>query len=189
MSMFNAIVIGGGSNGLVAATALAQGGRRVVLLERAERTGGKARVVEFAPGFRAPSLGLDAGWLAPAVARGIGLTIPPLDEPGIAITVAAGDGDFLRLPRDAARATDEIRRRSTRDAARWGAFTTRIASLARFLEAIYQLPAPDIDTRALGELPGLLALGQKFRSLGRAGMTELLRVMPMPVQDLLDDEF
>jgi phytoene dehydrogenase-like protein len=189
MSMFNAIVIGGGSNGLVAATALAQGGRRVVLLERAERTGGKARVVEFAPGFRAPSLGLDAGWLAPAVARGIGLTIPPLDEPDIAITVAAGDGDFLQLPRDAARATDEIRRRSAKDAARWGAFTTRIASLARFLEAIYQLPAPDIDTRALGELPALLGLGQKFRSLGRAGMTQLLRVMPMPVQDLLNDEF
>lgn len=189
MSGFDAIVIGGGSNGLVAATALAQGGRRVLLLERADRTGGKARVIEFAPGFHAPSLGLEAGWLPPTVARGIGLEMPPMDEPGIAITVASGDRDFLQVARDPARAAEEIRRRSPRDASRWGAFATRIGKLARFLEAIYQIPAPDIDTRSLGEMPALLGLARKFRALGRAGMTELLRVMPMPVQDLLDDEF
>jgi phytoene dehydrogenase-like protein len=188
MSMFNAIVIGGGSNGLVAATALAQGGRRVVLLERAERTGGKARVIEFAPGFRAPSVGTDAGWLPDTVARGLRIARPALDEPDIPITVAAGAGDFLRIPRDPVRAADEIRKRSPKDASHWAGFASRVGALARFLESIYQLPAPDIDTRALGELPGLLGLGQKFRALGRTGMTELLRVMPMPVQDLLDDE-
>jgi phytoene dehydrogenase-like protein len=186
---FDAIVIGGGTNGLVAATALAQAGRRVLLLERADRTGGKARVVEFAPGFHAPSLGLEAGWLPPTVARGIGLAPPPMDESGVALTVAAGDGDFLRFPRDPARVAEEIQRRSPRDASRWNAFGKRMGALVRFLEALYQLPPPDIDTRALGELPGLLGLGRKFRGLGRDGMTELLRVMPMPVQDLLDDEF
>ena len=177
MSMFNAIVVGGGPNGLVAASALAQAGRRVVLLERADRPGGKGRVIEFAPGFRAPALGLDAGWLPDTVARGIRLAPPAVTAPDIPMTVAAGGGDFLRIPRDAVRAAEEIRRRSPKDAARWGEFTSRIGALARFLQSMYQVPAPDIDTRALGELPGLLALGQKFRSLGRAGMTELLRVM------------
>jgi phytoene dehydrogenase-like protein len=53
---------------------------------------------------------------------------------------------------------------------------------------LYQLPAPDIDTTAFGDVISMLGLGRKFRALGRADMTELLRVMPMSIQDLLDDE-
>jgi phytoene dehydrogenase-like protein len=188
MSIFDTIVIGAGPNGLVAATALAQAGRRVLILERADKIGGKQRVVEFAPGFHAPVLGHDPGWLSPMVARGIRLPAPPSIEPELSLTVASDKGDFLSLPRDPARAAEQIRSRSARDASRWDAFTTRIGKLSRFLEALYQLPAPDIDTRAFGEMPALLGLARKFRALGRADMTEMLRVMPMPVQDLLDDE-
>ena len=186
---FDVIVIGAGSNGLVAATALAQSGQRVLLLERAERAGGKARVIEFAPGYHAPSLGLETGWLPPAIARGIRLEMPALDAPRVGASVIARDGSTLQLPADPARAAEHIRRHSQRDASRWPAFTTRIAKLAGFLEALYLLPAPDLDTRSLAEVPALLGLAKKFRGLGRADMTELLRVMPMPVQDLLDDEF
>ena len=42
---------------------------------------------------------------------------------------------------------------------------------------------------SFGELAPLLSLGRKFRALGRADMIELLRVMPMSIQDLLDDWF
>src|SRR6185436_17484775 len=40
---------------------------------------------------------------------------------------------------------------------------------------------------SLGELAPLVGLGRKFRALGRTDMTELLRVLPMSLQDLLDD--
>src|SRR6185436_14541530 len=53
----------------------------------------------------------------------------------------------------------------------------------------YQVPAPDVDAQAAGELLGLLDLGCKFRALGRTHMVELLRTLPMSVWELLDDWF
>src|SRR5207249_2496697 len=70
---FDVAVVGGGANGMVAAGVLGRAGLRVALPESAEALGGKGRLVEFAPGFRAAPLGLDSGWLPPVVARALGL--------------------------------------------------------------------------------------------------------------------
>ncbi len=188
-STYDVIVIGAGSNGLVAAAALAKGGKRVLVVERAEHVSGQSRSVEIAPGFRAAPLRLDAGWVPPAVVEGLGLTLPPSVNPTFTTSVAIDGGGFLSLPADPARAVEVIRQHSARDAGRWIAFTARLRKLAGFLEALYQLATPEIDTTSLGELPSLLGLGRKFRALGKHDMSELLRIMPMSVQDLLDDEF
>jgi phytoene dehydrogenase-like protein len=188
VSIFDAIVIGAGSNGLVAAAALGKAGRRVLVVESAEEIGGQRRTSEFAPGFHAPS-SADTGWLPPSVARGLALPAIAATTPRVVASVA-GDGRALALSGDIGRAADAIRRHSSRDAERWSTFTERLGKLAGFLEALYQLPPPDVDAAAsLGELAPLLSLGRKFRALGRADMLELLRVMPMSLQDLLDDWF
>ncbi len=185
---YDAIVIGAGANGLVAAATLARSGKRVLLLDRAERIGGSSLSREFAPGFRAPA-SEDCGWLPPDVARELELGKLPSVAPDVAVGVSAGGGELLSLHRDPARAAEAIRRHSPRDAERWAPFAARLAKLAGFLEALYRLPPPDIDTKALGELFALFGLGRKFRALGRIDMAELLRVLPMAVQDLLDDSF
>lgn len=185
---YDAIVIGAGSNGLVAAAALGKAGRRVLVVEKDEEIGGQRRTSEFAPGFRAP-LSVDTGWLPSTIARGLGVPSLEMSAPRVAVSVV-GDGQALSLSVEPARAADAIRRHSPRDAERWAPFTERVGKLAGFLEALYQLPAPDIDaSMSLGELAPLVGLGRKFRALGRADMVELLRVLPMSIQDLLDDSF
>jgi phytoene dehydrogenase-like protein len=185
---FDAIVIGAGLNGLVASAALGRAGLRVLLLERGPATGGEARAMQFAEGYRASPLSLDAGWLAPVVARGLGLR-PDLVSSETSATLLTGDGARIAVERDVARASETIRGLSARDADRWPGFVTRLGRIASFLEALYQLPPPDIDTTSLGEILPLLGVARKFRGLGREDMTEVLRVMPMAVQELVDDTF
>jgi phytoene dehydrogenase-like protein len=185
---FDAIVIGAGTNGLVAAAALAREGRRVLVVERSADVGGQSVVREFAPGFSAPS-SIDAGWVPPVVTKGLGMTSPPSVKPDISVAVALRDGGFLSLATDAFTAADAIRVRSTRDAERWAPFAHRIRRLATFLSALYQIPAPDVENHSFRELLPLLRVGRQLRGLGRADMSELLRILPMSVQDLLDDTF
>ncbi|MGH7618447.1 MAG: phytoene desaturase family protein [Gemmatimonadaceae bacterium] len=182
---FDAVVIGAGANGLTAALAFARAGRRVLVVDASDGVGGQARTIEFAPGFRAP-LNADTGWLPPSVAQGVGIAIPAT-APAISISVAH-DGGFTSLATDAAGAASAIREHSSRDAGRWPAFTARLAKLSAFLGALYQSPPPDLGATSLSELASLLGLGRKFRALGRDDMTELLRVLPMSIQDLLEDE-
>lgn len=184
---YDAIVIGGGINGLAAAATLSRSRKRVLVLERSSEIGGLARMVDVAPGFRAP-LGPDGGWMSPQVARAAGISVPASTRPATSVALASGDA-ALAIPTDIAAAAVALRRFSERDASRWAAFTTRIAKLAGFLGALYQAPAPDVSATTLGDLASLLGLGRRFRALGREDMTELLRVLPMSVDDFLGDEF
>jgi phytoene dehydrogenase-like protein len=188
-AQYDTIVIGAGANGLVAAAALGRAGQRVLLVEGSDSVAGEAGLLEFAPGFRATPFGHDAGWVPPVVLRGLGLSELPRVHIEVPLSIAMGPGAFLSLPGSAARAADQIRRQSPADAAKWPAFTAQLRKLAGFLEALYQLPAPDLDTTSVRDAWPLLGLGRKFRSLGRADMTEFLRVMPMSVQQLAEDWF
>jgi phytoene dehydrogenase-like protein len=186
---YDVVVIGAGANGLVAATRLAQAGRRVLLVDDAPEAGGQARVTEFAPGFRAAPLGVDPGWLPPRVASSLGLGgLEPLgaDTP---LSVVTEPGNFLTLSRDPAVAAAAIAAHDRGDAEKWPAFTALLHKLSGFLSVLHESPAPDVDVASLGELWPLLGLGRRFRALGRQDMIEFLRTLPLSVWELLDDWF
>jgi phytoene dehydrogenase-like protein len=89
-------------------------------------------------------------------------------------------GGKLELWRDMARSLEAIRRVSPADAQKWPAFCERMARLARFLGRIYLEPPPD---------PLGLRFAMRARLLGREGLTDLMRLLPMSVAELLDDWF
>jgi len=106
------------------------------------------------------------------------------------MTVVGADRQMLHLPArvQGGGAVERIRPLSERDATRWPAFIERMQRFTGILGAMYQLPPMDITTSVGGMLP-YLGLGRKIRGLGKNDMTEFLRVMPMSVQDLIDDTF
>jgi phytoene dehydrogenase-like protein len=182
---YDVAVIGAGANGLVAATALAKAGRRVLVLESESQIGGTWRPIDIASGLAAP-LEMESDWIPPNVATLLGVNESDYTSaPGTSVLL--DDGEFLLLPPEISAGAAAIRRHSPRDAAKWPEFTTLLRQLSGFLETMYQLPAPDVDSKSVAELSSLLTVGRAFRALGRAGMPELLRVLPMPVQDLADD--
>lgn len=184
---YDVVVIGAGPNGLTAAALLAKRGRRVLVLERADEIGGHTRTLEFAPGFRAPITD-DCGWVPPSVSKALGAVTLDTIAPTASMSVALAEGGYLTLPMNSAGA-DALRKYSVRDAQRWAPFVDRMQRFARLLGDLYQLVPPDIATTSIAEALPMLGVARKLRSLGRADMTEFLRVVPMPVQDLLDDTF
>ncbi len=171
-----AVVIGAGVNELVCAHYLARAGRRVMLLQQ-------HRVDD--------SASPDVGWVPPCIVRDLAL-----DERGLKIVsrdpwvaTALPDGGRLELWHDLARSVEAIRRLSVKDAAKWPEFCARMSRLARLLEKLYIAAPPDPVSRELGELAQLAGIGLRIRSLGRRGIEDLLRLLPMSVADLLDDWF
>ena len=159
--MNRAIVIGGGADALVVAQVLARAGREVMVIESHAS---------------AP----DDGWVPPSVLRELRVAGLHHEWPDPWLVVPLPDGGRLELWRDIARSAESIRRLSARDAERWPAFCEQMARLARFLEAVYSAAPPD---------PLSLRFALRARRLGKQGLSALLRLLPMPVADLLDDWF
>jgi phytoene dehydrogenase-like protein len=184
---YDAIVIGAGCNGLVVAAILAKAGRKVLIVEEREAIGGIARTLKFAPGFHVAPLGTDPGWMPPGVARLVGSGA--LEHAAAPLTLAVQPDEFLTLWSDQSRAAEAIARYSKRDASAWLSFSSQLRALASFLERAYERPPPTVAARSAQEFLALADLAIAFRRLGRRNMTALLRVLPMSVQDLLDDWF
>lgn len=171
-----AVVAGAGVNELVAAHYLARAGHRVLVFDG--RAGQDAATT-------------DRGWIPERIVEDFALKSHGLkvhrSDPWIVAPLPAGGR--LELSRDLVRSIEAIRRISPRDAAAWPAFCERLARLARLLETIYLAPPPDFLARGIADLARLAGLGLRVRRLGRQGIEDLLRFVPMSVADLLDDHF
>ncbi|MGD9902366.1 MAG: phytoene desaturase family protein [Vicinamibacterales bacterium] len=187
MSGGTTIVVGGGVNGLVAATLLARAGRAVTLVERRPTIGGAALTREIAPGFRVPALAHQVGPLRADVARELDLAAHGLEwlPTDVWMTALDGRGRALTLWHDAARTAAAVATFSATDAAAWPGFLAARTRLGRVVASVFGTTPPSIDAPTARELWGLLRTARQFRALGRDDAYRLLRWGPMAVADLV----
>jgi phytoene dehydrogenase-like protein len=184
------IIIGAGHNSLVAAGYLAKAGRRVVVLEKRSVVGGIATTEETFPGFKVSPVADTAGYLSKEVKADLKLDsqveIIPLDP---IASSPEPDGTHLTIWRDTARTAKEIERFSTADAAKYPVFVERMTKIAGVVEGLLKLTPMDLPNVSFGDIRAALSLAGPILKLGRKNINELLRLLPTPVEDLLNEWF
>jgi phytoene dehydrogenase-like protein len=190
-SGFDAIVVGGGHNGLTCAAYLARAGLRVCVLERRDVLGGACVTEELWPGQRVSRASYVVSMLQPKIVSELrlhdfGYDAVPLDP---SYATFGADGRPLFFYDDTARTQAELARYSRRDADAYPAYEAVLARAAEFLRPLLLRPPPALGSKRPGDLLGLLREAGRAAGLARRDVHELFRVMTMPVGDLLDDWF
>jgi phytoene dehydrogenase-like protein len=187
---YDAVVIGGGHNGLTAAAYLARAGRKVLVLERRHVLGGAAVTEEVFPGFHFSVCSYVVSLLRPEVIRDLdlprhGLEILPLDGTFTPLP----DGDYLWRMSDHGRTHREIYRHSPLDAEAYDEYSKAMVEMARFVKPILSMVPPDPLSYDLPGFARLAGMGRRFQALPRQQQHNLVQLMTMSAADMLDQWF
>jgi len=190
---YDALIIGGGHNGLTCSAYLAAAGLRVVVLERRSVVGGAAVTEEFHPGFRNSVASYTVSLLNPKVIRDLELARHGLRivERRCANFLPTADGSYLIT--GTGRTEAEVARFSTRDAARVPEYGRRLDAIADVLrDLVLTTPPNAIEggwSAALPELVRAARVGGRLRRLDMKLRRELLSLFAMSAGDYLDNWF
>lgn len=186
---YDAVIVGGGHNGLVAAFYLAKAGLRPVVLERREIVGGCCVTEEFAPGYRASSGAYVLSMLRDAIWNDMRLVQRGVvvDPAGPSLNLFA-DGTRLELSDDLAASQAAVRALSPADATALAKFEADLAALAELVMPLIDATAPDPNLRRLSDLPGLLKLGG-LAARKRKLIDEALFLFSTSVSQYLSERF
>jgi len=187
---YDAIVVGGGHNGLTAAAYLARAGLGVCVLERREVLGGACVTEEVWPGARVSRASYVVSMLQPKIVADLrladfGYRAIPLDPAYVSLTERGPIFFHNEVERTAA----SIARHSARDAEAYPEFEALIERAAAFVKPMMLRPPPRLGSRSPVDLAGLVREGARIAGMSRREIHELVRVFTMSVGDLLDDYF
>ena len=159
--MHDAIIVGAGHNGLVAAGYLARAGWQVLVVERRPIVGGACVTEELWPGYRVSTAAYLVSLMQERVVRDLelrrfGYDVLPKDPAYFAPYL---DGRHLFMYADQRRTCEELARFSTRDAQRYPAYERFIERMAQFVEPLLLQAPPNVPPRQPGDVAVLAQLG------------------------------
>ncbi len=187
----DAVVIGGGHNGLVAAAYLARAGLSTVVCERRDVPGGAA-VSEhpFGPDYTVTSLSYVVSLLPPELVRDL-----RLEQHGYHVYpqgpyfAPRRDGRYLRLPDDPAQRRAEIAKFSARDADAYGGYQAHLARIGQILEPLLHQIPPRLGSKRPADLLRQAQLLGRLRTADERAAVDVTRLLTDSIADLVEGYF
>ncbi|MDX3899491.1 MAG: NAD(P)/FAD-dependent oxidoreductase [Sphingobium sp.] len=187
---YDALVVGGGHNGLVCAFYLARAGYKVRILERRGVVGGAAVTEEFAPGFRNSTASYTVSLLNPKVIADMKLAehgYRVIERP-ISNFLPQPDGRYLKLGGGVERTQAEFRKFSARDAAILPSYYAALEEVADLLRDMV-LKAPPNAGESVAALIDAIRQARRFAGLSVERQRDVLDLFAGSARAFLDGWF
>jgi phytoene dehydrogenase-like protein len=188
---YDAIIIGGGHNGLVAACYLARANWKVLVLERRYIVGGACVTEEnIFPGYKVSTAAYVNSLFRPEIIRDLRLKDYGYDivERDPSSFSPFADGRYLMLGPDHDMNVREIAKFSAKDAQNFPLYERMLERVASVIEPTLVLKPPDLVHPGLGDLLRMAPMGRAMQKLGTA-MSEAIEVLTGPARPILDRWF
>ena len=187
---YDAIIVGGGHNGLTCAAYLARAGRKVLVVERRHVLGGAAVTEEIAPGYRCSTASYVVSLLHPRVIEDLelarhGFATIPLSNAFMPML----DGRYMLLTGDGDHDRAEIGKFSNCDYDALQRFSAMLSAASDVLRDAMLREPPKLSGGGMGDLLEILRLGNAFRKLGDDDRHRVMQLFTTGAGDIVERWF
>jgi phytoene dehydrogenase-like protein len=189
MANYDAIIIGGGHNGLVTAAYLGRAGKKVLVLERRRLVGGCSVTEEIWPGYRVSTAAYLSSLLQDRIVQDLdlehwGYRVDPKDP---SFFSPFPDGRYLFFWGDEQKTLAEIAKFSRRDAETFPKYEAHLEQIARFVESLLLTTPPNFPPSRPGDFLEYLKIAARLHKLSRRETVGLVKIFTQSAADLLDE--